>query len=353
MAYVLCDYSAKIKPKETVLLSGSIQAEPLLSALYKRVLEHGAYPLVRMTIPEAEHMFYTHANDDQLKHVSDIALYEAKHIDAAIYVQSESNTKCLSEIDPAKIALTRQMRKHISDIIMKRVRWTLTLFPTSAYAQDAGMSRIDFEQFVMKALFADKPDPVGEWRALSKRQDRIIKGLAKAREVRILAKDTDLVLSVAGRKFINSNGHRNMPCGEVFTGPVETSANGYIHFTYPVCLSGNEIKDVFLRFKNGKVIEARAGSNENFLKKMIDIDPGAKRIGELGIGTNYGIDRFIKNILFDEKIGGSIHLALGKSYTETGGKNKSALHWDMIKDLRDGGEFHVDGRVFQKNGKFV
>lgn len=353
MAEVLVDYSSAVQPKETVLIAGSTAAAPLIQELYARVLQRGAIPIVRVSIPELDHAFYSLANAFQVKHVSKIAYCEARTIDAAIYVQSETNTKSLSSISPKKIAAVRQSRRRLNDIIHDRVRWTLTLYPTAAYAQDAEMSLPEFEQFVGKAMFADKKDPIGEWRRLSSRQGAIAKRLTAAQAVRILGKDTDLTMSVKGRKFINSDGHHNMPSGEVFTGPVEHSVNGHIRYTFPVCYSGKEVSDVFLRFKDGKVAEATAGTNEAFLEEMVRMDAGSCMVGELGIGTNYGIDRFTKNILFDEKIGGTIHLALGNSYPETGGKNRSALHWDMIKDLRDGGEIWVDGKLFQKNGKFV
>ncbi len=353
MARILVDYAAGVRAKETVLLSGTSVAEPLLKELYARVVAKGAYPLLRMSIPELEHIFYTSASDSQLRHVSPIAYYEARHIDAAIYVQSESNTKYLSAVDPKKIAAARQARRRLNDIVHGRVRWTLTLFPTAAYAQDAGMSCAEFERFVAQAMFADRPDPIREWENLAKRQEALARRLNKVRTVRIVGEDTDLSLSVAGRKFISSDGRHNMPSGEVFTGPVENSAEGRIRFTYPVCFSGKEVTDVALTFRRGVVVEATAAANQDFLRTMIGLDPGAKRLGELGIGTNFGIDRFIKNILFDEKIGGTIHLALGNSYPETGGKNKSALHWDMIKDLRRGGEVWVDGKLFQKNGRFI
>jgi aminopeptidase len=230
--------------------------------------------------------------------------------------------------------------------------WTLTLFPTSAFAQDADMSLTEFEDFVYSATFADQDRPVAKWRALERRQEKMIAALKGADEVHIVGPDTDLTLSVKGRTFINSAGTNNMPSGEIFTGPVETSAEGYIKYDFPVCHAGREIDGIRLVFRKGKVVEASATKNEKFLLSMLDIDRGARRLGELGIGTNFGIDRFVRNILFDEKIGGTIHLALGKSYEETGGRNESALHWDMIKDLRKGGALYVDGEVIQKDGKF-
>ena len=232
-------------------------------------------------------------------------------------------------------------------------KWTLTLFPTEAYAQDAEMSLRDFEDFVYGATFSDEDDPVKAWQDLKKRQDGLISKLEGAKEVQIIGPGTDLWMSIAGRTFINSAGTHNMPSGEVFTGPVEDSAEGVIAYDYPVVNQGREIDGIRLVFEKGKVVEATATKNQDFLLKMLDMDPGARRLGELGIGTNFKIQRFIKTILFDEKIGGTIHLALGASYAETGGKNSSGLHWDMIKDLRKGGELRIDGKAIQKDGKFL
>ena len=214
------------------------------------------------------------------------------------------------------------------------------------------MSLEEFEDFAFAAMRLDKRDPVAEWKKAKVFQEKVLRRLRGADEIHIVADGTDLRLSIKGRKFIPCFGSHNMPDGEVFTGPIETSAEGRIRFTYPVCHHGNEVEDVRLEFEKGKVVKASAAKNEAFLKQMIRMDAGASKLGELGIGTNFGITRFIKNILLDEKIGGSVHLALGRSYEETGGCNKSALHWDMICDLREGGCLEVDGKVLQADGRF-
>jgi len=273
-------------------------------------------------------------------------------MDATIRIASEGNTRELSNVEPGKQTLMARTMKPVSDIVRKKP-WVVTLFPTSAYAQDAEMSLGDFEDFVYAAMFADEDDPVAAWKSLRKRQDKLIASLAGAKDVRIVGRGTDIRLSVRNRRFLNSDGHRNMPSGEIFTGPVENSAEGFIEYDYPVCSAGREIDGIRLVFRKGLVVEATASKNQDFLRAMLKADAGASRLGELGIGTNVRIQRFIKNILFDEKIGGTIHLALGQSYAETGGKNMSAIHWDMIKDLRKGGVIFVDGKVFQKDGKFL
>lgn len=352
LARILVTYSLDVQPKQTVEVSGHAQAEPLFIALYEELLRAGAYPQLKMMPDNAEEIFF---RCGKAQHFDEVTAYQkaaVKHLDSCVRIYSSANTRALSEADPKKQArLTRTMRP-LKDVILKKP-WVLTLFPTGAFAQDADMSLHDFEHFVYQATFADHDHPVRAWKALARRQEKLIRKLAGAEQVRIVAPDTDLTFSVKGRTFVNSAGTRNMPSGEVFTSPVEDTAEGYIRYDYPVCHQGREIEGIRLVFRKGTIVEAGAEKNEKYLLTMLDMDPGARRLGELGIGTNYGIQRFIKNILFDEKIGGSIHLAVGDSFPEAGGKNKSALHWDMIKDLRKGGALYIDGRVFQKDGKFI
>ena len=352
LARILTHYSVRAKSKELIAVDGTSEAEPLVLAVYEQLLRAGAFPVLRMAPREASEIFYRFGKAHHFDHVTAFQRLLVDQLDGSIYIESSPNTRSLSGVDPRKQARVSRTSRPLREKMTKK-KWCLTLFPTRAYAQDAEMSLSDFEDFVYRATFADQKDPVAAWRALAQRQQKLIRRLRGARSVRIVGPDTDLTLSVEGRVFINSAGHHNMPCGEVFTGPVEDSAEGRIRFDYPVCHAGREVDGVRLVFRKGRVVEASAEKNEKFLRAMLDMDPGARRLGELGIGTNFGIDRFIKNILFDEKIGGSIHLAVGQSYTETGGRNKSALHWDMIKDLRKGGALYVDGKVFQKDGRFV
>jgi len=348
----LVRYSIKAQEKETIAVQAPLVAEPLVEAVYEELLKAGAYPVVQMVPDRCSELLYQHGKAQHFDTLSPYQKAYARSIDGIIRIAGSSNTRALSRVDPKKQARISKASKPVREQIIQK-KWAITLFPTQAHAMDADMSLTDFEDFVYQATFCDHQNPIASWKALKKRQDKLIAKIKGAQEVRIVGPDTDLTMSVKGRTFINSPGTHNMPSGEIFTGPVETSADGFIRYDFPVCHGGREVDGIRLVFRKGKVVEASAEKNEKFLLAMLDMDPGARRLGELGIGTNFGIQRFIKNILFDEKIGGTIHLALGQSYAETGGVNKSALHWDMIKDLRKGGTLYVDGKVFQKNGRFV
>jgi aminopeptidase len=232
-------------------------------------------------------------------------------------------------------------------------RWVGTLFPTNAYAQEADMSLSDYEDFVYGACFADKEDPAAEWTRMANTQQKLVDWLVGKKEVKVEGPNIDLTLSIEERTFINSHGRRNMPCGEIFTGPVENSVNGWVRFSYPAIQNGREVSGIELYFEEGKVVKATAKKNEDFLHSMLDSDAGARYLGEFAIGTNNSINRFTKSILFDEKIGGTIHMAVGAGYPETGSNNKSSVHWDMICDMRDGGKIWVDGTEFYDSGKFL
>jgi aminopeptidase len=352
LAEVLVAYSRKVKRSQVVMIAGPAAAEPLILEVGRCVLRAGGHPVYRMAPDAAAEVFYAEAGREQLEFLPKSALASAREADHFINILADANTQALAGVEPVRQRLAEKARRPLTEIVMRRNQWTLSLFPTPAYAQDAGMGLEEFEAFVYAATLTDRKDPVAEWRKARAMQEKIIRRLRGADRIRIVAPDTDLTLSVRGRKFLGAYGTHNMPDGEVFTGPVETSAEGRIRYTYPVCYRGKEVTDVRLEFQEGKVVKATAAKNEAFLCRMIEMDPGARRLGELGIGTNYGIGRFIRNILFDEKIGGSVHLALGRSYAETGGRNSSALHWDMICDLRQGGRIEVDGKVLQADGKF-
>ena len=351
-ASLLVKYSIYAKPGETIGVEGSAEAQPLFEAVYEELLRAGAFPVIRMSPGSLTEIFFKHARDQQLDHLSKFELQYAKAVDGTVRIMSSPNTRALSAIDPARQARAAKSRKAVRKILLAK-KWALTLFPTQAYAQDAEMSLSNFEDFVYSANFLDRKDPVAEWNALEKKHQKLIAQFRNADEVRIVGPDTDLRMSVKGRTFISSVATHNVPSGEIFTGPVEDSVEGHIRYDFPVCEGGREIDGIRLVFRKGRVVDASATKNEDYLLQMLDMDPGARTLGELGIGTNYGIQRFIKNILFDEKIGGTVHLALGESYEETGGRNKSALHWDMIKDLRRDGALYVDGKLLQKNGKFI
>jgi aminopeptidase len=350
-ARILVNYSICARRSDSVGVVASSLAEPLVAAVYEELLKVGAFPVLRMSPQGAMELFYRHARPHHLRTVFPFELAYVRSVDATMRIASEGNTRCLSSVDPVKQTQMARTMKPVADILRNK-RWVVTLFPTSAYAQDAEMSLHDFEDYVYAAMFADEDDPVSAWKSLKKRQDKLIGRIRGASDIRIVGNGTDIRMSVRNRVFLNSDGHRNMPSGEIYTCPVENSAEGYIEYDYPVCNAGREIEGIRLVFRKGLVVEATAKKNEKFLREMLAADAGASRLGELGIGTNLRIQRFIKNILFDEKIGGTIHLAVGQSFREAGGRNKSAIHWDMIKDLRRGGAIYVDGKVFQKDGRF-
>lgn len=355
LAKILVDYSTGVKKGENVyLLTNSFESYPLFEEVYKLVIQRGAYPYPHIGLAPhdpfgKDYIFMKYASEEQLKHLSKITLEEAKKMDVYIRIGADTNTKQLSNIDPQRIAWREKATKPILDERIDNTRWVTTRYPTNAFAGDAEMSQEEFEDFVFEACLVN-------WQAESKKQDRIKKLFDQGSIVRILGKDTDLSFSILGRLGRKCDGHHNMPDGEVYYAPIENSVEGKITYTYPAIEEGREVSEITLVFKEGEVVEARALKNEEFLKEMLNTDEGARRIGEFGIGTNRKIDRFIKNILFDEKIGGSIHLALGRAYKESGGKNDSAIHWDMIKDLRPqagGGEIWLDGELVQKDGKWV
>lgn len=352
LAKILVNYSVRASKEEVIGIGSPTLATPLIEACYEELLQKGAWPVLQLTTPNQSRIFYDRAKPHHLDETPGHLLASAKRLDGIIRIEASSNTRSLNGVSPKKQARTSASSKPVRSILIKK-KWVITLFPTEAHAQDADMSLPDFEDFVYSATFADQNDPIRCWKNLKKRQDTLIQKLRGSKTVRIVGPGTDLSFSIAGRTFINSPGIYNMPSGEIFTGPVEDSAEGVIEYDFPVCHAGREIDGIRLVFQKGKVVEATATKNQKFLTSMLDMDPGARRLGELGIGTNYGIQQFIKNILFDEKIGGTIHLALGDSYPETGGKNKSALHWDMIKDLRKGGALYIDGKAIQKDGKFL
>jgi aminopeptidase len=341
-AALLSNWCLEVREGEQVLVSASTLAEPLVIALHRAILARGAWPLMRLSPPPLERQFYAVAHDAQLDGFAPLELTEVDSVDARVHVRAPANLRELTDIDPAIVARAARARAPIAEARL-RTRWCVTLWPTSGLAQQAGMSDEDYAAFLNRALFLDRADPAGAWRELGERQQRLVERLASGREIRIEADGTDLRLRVDGRTWINSDAHSNMPSGEVFTGPVEDSATGTVRFTVPSASRGALVEDVRLRFEAGRVVEARAGRGDSYLQAALETDAGARFLGELGIGTNGAIDRPTGSTLLDEKIAGTIHLALGRSYQETGGVNSSALHWDLICDLRSGGRISVDG----------
>ena len=358
LADVLVSYSVAVRPGDKVLIRGETTAAPLLKAVFAKVLQAGGHPLVMASLPGMEELMYRHASDEQLQYIHTPQKVIVETYDVTIGIRGSVNTKALSAVDPAKMVLQQQAGTELMKTSLKRsasgeLRWTSTLFPTNAFAQDAEMCLSDYEDFVYGACMPDMDDPVGHWRRFSAWQQRIVDWLKGRKQVHVIGPETDLRLSIAERVFVNSDGKHNMPSGEVFTGPVENSVNGHVCFSYPAIVAGREVTGIRLQFEDGKVVQASADKNEDFLLKTLDTDDGSRYVGEFAIGTNKGITRFTRQILFDEKINGSFHMALGAGYPETGSKNQSAIHWDMICDMRDGGEIWVDRELLYKNGEFA
>jgi aminopeptidase len=358
LARILVHYSTGVGEGDVVLIQGESAAEPLALAVYEEIVKTGGLPLVELMMEGQAAAFYKYANERQLDWLSPTAMWAAEHADARIRLMADENTRALSGVDPERQTRRQAAAKPLMETMMRRTaagefRWSLTLFPTHAYAAEADMSLADYEDFFYRACLCDHADPVAAWRGQSEETHRLADWMNGREEIHIEGPGTDLRLNVSDRTFIAADGRHNMPDGEFFTGPVEDSATGEVTFTYPAVYGGREVAGVKLRFQDGRVVDASAERNEDFLIKTLDTDEGSRRLGELGIGTNYGIDRFTKEILLDEKIGGTVHLAVGMSYPETGGKNDSAVHWDMVCDLRRGGRITVDGQALQVDGKFA
>jgi aminopeptidase len=351
MARLLAGYCLEVQSGQQIVVRSSTLAAPLMLELQREILERDAWPLLRVELPGQTAGFFRHARDRHLDTYAGLAYEEAKKADASLAIQAPENTRALVGIDPERLRRSALGRQPVRQVGLKK-RWCLTVWPTEALAQEAGLPLAAFEDVVRRALFLDQEDPVASWGGLHRFQDDLIQRLKGAREIRIETDRTDLTLSVKGRTWVNSDGKRNMPSGEVFTGPHETSANGHVFFDIPSSPAGVHVSGVSLEFRDGVVVGASAEQGDEHLQRALATDDGARRLGELGIGTNFGIQRPVGTILFDEKIGGTVHLALGRSYPETGGKNESALHWDLICDLRPGGRLTADGVTIVEDGEF-
>ena len=358
LANILVSYSLEIKKDDLFLVRGGTVAAPLIREVYRQAIKIGAHPYTQVGIDGLAEIYYKDSTEHQLRFVSPISKYEIKNIDASLSIISLSNTRSMSRIDPNKQAIAGMAHKIISDLFLKRaakkeLRWCVTQYPTNAAAQDAEMSLEDYENFIFKAAHVNDKSPVEYWKKIFSNQEKIKKILESKKKIRIVAQDTDLELKVSGRKWINCAGKENFPDGEIFTGPIENSANGYISYSFPAVHGGRLADEVKFLFNKGKVVKSEASKGLDFLNSMLGSDKGARRIGEFAFGTNYGIKNFSKNTLFDEKIGGTIHIAVGSGYPETGSKNESAIHWDMVCDLRKNGEVYADDELIFKNGKFI
>ena len=358
LARLLVSYSAAVKEKEKISITGGTISEPLLKEIYKEVLRAGAHPRVHMEFQDKQYLFFTRAKDFQIDYTDPFELHEMANSNATIRIYPEFNPHALTSIEPGLKQRSILASKPIVDTIFKRssegkMRWALTLFPTPALAQESHMSLEEYAGFVFSCMRLDEEDPVGFWRGFSTFQEKLCTRLNAVKEMRYVGQDTDLSFRCEGRTWINCDGKNNFPDGEIFTGPIEDSVEGTIRFTYPGLFQGEEVEDIFLRFKQGKVVEAKAAKGEKLLHKLLDTDDGARYVGEIAIGTNDHINRFTKNILLDEKMGGTVHLAIGRGFPDSGSKNESAIHWDMLKDMKSGGEIHADGQLIYRDGKFL
>ena len=357
LARVMINYSLRVRRRQYLMLTAPPAAEPLILECYRHALRAGANVETNITLPGMDEIFYNESSLPQRRWISNVTKYRTRHLDAACFIRGEVNTRSLTNCDPKKMADVARARQPMRKIWMKRagvgeLNWVLTQWPTRASAQDAEMSLAEYEDFVFSAGHLDDPDPVETWKKVSGAQQALARRLNRSKEFRIVAKNTDLTFSTAGRKWLNSAGKCNFPDGEVYTSPVEKSASGHIQFSFPAIHQSREVLDACLEFKDGKVVSATASKGEDFLRTMIEMDAGARYLGEAAFGTNYNIERFTRNTLFDEKIGGTIHLALGAGFPEAGSVNKSGLHWDMVCDLHDGGKIYADSALIQKNGRF-
>lgn len=346
LADILVNYSTTVNKGDVIQVDCGIEARNMALEICKLILMRGGIPRLNVMLPGFAYTYYKYASEEQLKMFPKLRMLEAEHTAGSISIGCEYNTRELTNIDPKKMSMRRAVTKEISEAELKKNNWVICEYPTNSLAQDADMSLQEYEDFVFNACLID-------WQKLSREEDKLKEWFDKSNKVRLLGEGTDLTLSIKGRQGIKCCGKRNMPDGEVFIAPVETEVNGHVTFTFPGIYGGREVDGVYLEFRDGKVVKAKASKNEDFLHKMLDTDEGARRLGEWAIGLNYGIKQFTKQILFDEKIGGTVHMALGMAYKEGGGVNDSAIHWDMIKDLRQKGEIWFDDTCIQRDGKFL
>ncbi len=362
-AKILVEHSARIVPGDRVLLEGTTAAEPLLRELYMQILEKGAHPHLLIALPGTmpiiqEDLYIAHAKDSQLDFVPTFYKLAYDQFESRIRISSATNTRGLTNVDPLRVQRRSKALNIITETQFRRggagqFKWVTTLYPTEAYAQDANMSLKEYEDFVFGAVHTNEDNPITFWENIESKQQAAVDFMKSKNQVVLRGPNVDLSLSVKGRTFMNSFGTYNMPDGEVYTGPVEESVNGWVKFTYPAIYQGVAVEGAELTFSNGRVEQVKAEKNLDYLIKMLESDAGSRYLGEFAIGTNFDINRFTGNILFDEKIGGSFHMALGAGYPETGSKNKSAIHWDMICDMRKDSEILVDSQLFYKDGQFV
>ena len=358
LAELVVGYSLELRERQVLRIDGFDVAAPLAVELYRAALRAGAHPYTNLTLDGLAEILVTKGSDEQIEFISPVKWHEIESIDALVTIWSEVNTRSFTRADEARHSELIATQRRLSNRRWERIaagemRWCGTLHPTHAHAQDADMSLRDYEEFFFAACHADHENPAAHWRAVAAALQARAEELASVRELHIVGPDTDLRLGVGGRKWLAADGRYNMPDGEVFTSPAETETEGEIRYTFPAIFHGREVEDVRLRFRGGRVVAAEASEGDPYLQRLLDLDEGARVVGEVAFGLNYEIDRFSRNILLDEKIGGTMHLALGAGFAQAGGRNSSALHWDMICDLRAEGEVYADGELIWKAGEFL
>ena len=360
MAHILIDYSTNVQPGDRVGIVATVLAEPLVRALYELTLDRGGLPHLLLDFVGQDESFYAHAREEHLDFVPLFHKMAFEQFEVLIKVRSDANTRALSNVDSQRQSRRQKGLASLLEAQLRRgaegsLRWMSTLYPTAAYAMEAEMGLQEYQDFFFRACHADEntSDPVAYWRGVQRKQEGIIRWLEGHDHVQIQGPHAGLSLSIRGRKFRNASGQNNLPDGEIYTAPIESSVNGWVRFTYPAVFLGRVVEGVELTFEQGRVVRASAEKNQDFLLKMLEVDEGAHYVGEFAIGTNFEINRFTHNILLDEKIGGSFHLALGAGYPETGSLNKSVIHWDMICDLRQDSQILVDGEMVYQNGEFA
>lgn len=358
LAAILVKYSTKVKPGDFVYIQCDEVALPWMKAVAREAIKAGAHVEYMLTSEEVDEILVKYGSEEQLKEERFMKKNVLEKADVWLTAWGGRNTRTLTNIPGDKLKANLQGAASWRKVYSERMgngslRWCGTMFPTHAEAQEASMSLSDYEDFVYGAGLLDSEDPVAEWKRISAEQDRWVNYLNAKKELHFLSEGTDIKVRIEGRKWINCDGRVNFPDGEIFTSPIEDSVEGYITFSFPSIYMGQAVEGIRLEVKKGKVVNAEAKTGEELLKSLLATDEGASYFGEVAIGTNYGIKKFTRNILFDEKIGGTIHMAIGDSFPEAGGKNKSSLHWDMICDMRNGGKIYADGELFYENGEFI
>ncbi|MDR5659149.1 aminopeptidase [Serpentinicella sp. ANB-PHB4] len=358
LAKLLVDYSTEVKTGDRVFIQCEDIAMPYLVEVAKEAIKKGAIVETNVKIPEVTEAVYKYGTEEQVGAENSISKHIVENANVFLTAWGTKNTRSNTNVDSKKIQLSARGNKRTRELLSKKIgtgeiRWCGTQYPTHGDAQEAGMSLTEYEDFVYGAGLLDNEDPIAEWKKIAQEQERWVEYLDSKKELHIRSEGTDIKVNISGRKWINCCGKENFPDGEIFTSPVEDGVEGHITFSFPGIYAGKEIENIYLEVKKGKVVKATASKGEALLHALLDTDEGSRYFGEVAIGTNYGIKQFTRNMLFDEKIGGTVHMAIGDAMGEAKGKNKSAIHWDMLCDMRTQGEIFADGELFYKNGKFI